>query len=519
MMTPRAIKTAHLEPTAEAMKRRALQILITVSLLAPRGPAGAENFKPAPAPAPATPEAPAPAVPAPTAGVQPGGDARPPGVSAPSAADRLLELLGGFRFGSYGRIGYSGDLQEGSMGRSVNVVSHGPRLEEPPYVELDFGYHLRRDTGPSFRVAFTLAFLEDFFHYNGEFDARVAMRNLYLQADNVFTEHLSVWVGSRMYRGDDIYLLDLWPLDNLNTLGGGVMLRFGHTRVNLHAGVNRLTDSFQYQTLSVPNPRIGVDQVVVLDRQRTIVSLKATHEFPKLVGQLGLKASLYGEVHHLPSGTAYDDSKRTTPLPWDMGWVVGAQVGLWGFGKNSHLNLWVRGAGGLGAYGEMAIPFGLDSDKRSLDARELLVALSANYERGVFGLMLGGYLRYFQDADGVASDPDDRWEYVLVARPHLFLHRHFHQVFELSWQGRRPDGLDPSLQIQQIPNVLKFSVIPTLSWGRGTYTRPVLRVVYTLSYLDRAAQFFFPLEDPRREVAVHHFLGAQVEWWFNSSYR
>ena len=504
------------------MNKRTLKTCIPVLLITLCGPARADPAKPG---APGAQEPPAKAAPAAgeataAAGAQPQGCwYKPVPKLPPSAADRLLELLGGFRLGSYGRIGYSGDLREGSRGLSVNVVDHGPRLEEPPYAELDLGYHLQRDRGPSFRVAFTLAFLEDFFHYNGEFDAKVAMRNLYLQADNVFTKHLSLWVGSRMYRGDDIYLLDYWPLDNLNTLGGGAMLRFGNTRINLHAGVNRLEDSYQFQTLKVPNARSGTDEVVVLDRQRTIVSLKATHELPRLAGEMGLKASLYGEVHHLPSGTAYDDSKRTTPLPWDMGWVVGAQFGLWGFGENAHLNLWVRAAGGLGAYGEMAIPFGLDSDKRALDAREVLVALSANYERGVFGLMLGGYLRYFEDADGVASDPDDGWEYVAVVRPHLFLHKYFHQVFELSWQGRRPDGLDPGLQIQQIPNVLKFSVIPTLSWGRGTYTRPLLRVVYTLSYLDQAAQFYFPLEDPRRAGSVHHFLGAQVEWWFNSSYR
>ena len=28
---------------------------------------------------------------------------------------------------------------------------------------------------------------------------------------------MGIWAGSRMYRGDDIYLLDFWPLDNLNT--------------------------------------------------------------------------------------------------------------------------------------------------------------------------------------------------------------------------------------------------------------------------------------------------------------
>ena len=443
----------------------------------------------------------------------------PPAAQAPAPLTaQMLELLRGFRFGSYGRVGYSGDLQEGSMGRPVNVVRHGPRLEEPPYVELDLGYLLQRDRGPSFRVAFTLAFMEDFFHYNGEFDATVALRNLYLQADKVFFEGLSLWVGSRMYRGDDIYLLDYWPLDNLNTLGGGLLLRLGNTQINLHAGVNRLKDDYTFGQQAVPDLRGGVDQVIVLDRQRTIVSLKLTHQLPRLAGDLGLKVSLYGEVHHLPAGTAVEGLKRTS-LPWDMGWVAGAQLGLWGFGQNAHLNLWVRAAGGLGAYGELAIPFGLATDKRALDAREVLVALSGNYERGVFGLMLGAYLRYFEDADGVASDPDDGWEYVAVLRPMLFLHEHFHQAFEVSYQGRRPDGLDPQTQVHQTPGALKLSAIPTLSWGRGSYTRPVLRLVYTLSYLDDAAQSSFPPGDPRRGVAVHHFLGAQVEWWFNSSYR
>jgi len=439
----------------------------------------------------------------------------------PDSSSRMLELLSGFRFGTYGRVGLSGDLQHGSMGRSVNVVSHGPRLEEPPYVELDLGYLFERAGSniPSFRVVSTLAFLEDFFHYNGRFDARIALRNLFVEATNVLTPHLSLWVGSRMYRGDDIYLLDYWPLDNLNTLGGGAGLTLGHTRLDLHAGVNRLEDDYQFQTIEVPDPRIGTDAVVVLDRQRTVVSLRATHQLPHLLGPASVKVMLYGEVHHIPSGTLRREPDYREALPSDLGWVAGTQLGLWGLGQNGSANLWLRAAGGLAAYGEMAIPFGQGSDKRSTDAREVVLALSANYERGLLGLMAGGYLRYFRDADGIVDDPDDGWEYVAALRPHLFFNRYLQGVFELSYQGRRPNGLDPDSQSHLVPGVFKFSVIPTLSWDRGTYSRPQLRLVYTVSYLDQGAQLSFPREDPRRGVAVHHFLGAQVEWWYNSSYR
>jgi len=39
-----------------------------------------------------------------------------------------------------------------------------------------------------------------------------------------------------MYRGDDIYLLDFWPLDNLNGRGGAILDATDSTRVQLHVG-------------------------------------------------------------------------------------------------------------------------------------------------------------------------------------------------------------------------------------------------------------------------------------------
>jgi len=483
----------------------------------PPEPDGVEPAAPAPAPAAPAPAAPAPA-PEPAPEPEPAKTDEAKKKADAEFTESMLTLLKGFRFGSYGRVGVSGDLQRGSMAKPLNLVTHGPRLEESPYVEIDLGYVMDRGDDLGFKVAFTLAFAEDFFHYNGKWEADLAVRNLYLEAYNVFVKNLSLWAGSRMYRGDDIYLFDYWPLDMLNTVGAGAKLKFGTTFIDLHGGVNRLADGYQYQKFPVPGATFGTEDVEVLDRQKAIFSLKVTHELHDLTDSLSMKVAAYGEFHHLPSGELREDLV-IKDLPADLGWVAGAQLGFWGFGENAHFNLWVRGAGGLAAYGELAVPGALDLEKKAEDAREFVVALSGNYERGIFGLMLGAYMRYFEDADGNKSDYDDGWEYVVAARPIFFIHKYFQQAAEISWQGRRPNGLNPRTQTHLVPNAMKFSLIPTLSWDKGSYARPHLRMIYTLTYLDEAARVLFPKEDPRYGEATHHFLGVQVEWWFNSSYR
>src|SRR3954447_19196465 len=62
------------------------------------------------------------------------GTAREPGSPPPPS-----QTATGFDFGSYGRIGVGSDGR-GHEGYSTNVVSHGSRLEEAPYLELNFYY-------------------------------------------------------------------------------------------------------------------------------------------------------------------------------------------------------------------------------------------------------------------------------------------------------------------------------------------------------------------------------------------
>ena len=73
---------------------------------------------------------------------------------------------------------------------------------------------------------------------------------------------------------------------------------------------------------------------------------------------------------------------ETEALPDDLGFVIGAQVGLWNFARNGHLNVWLRYASGLAAYDELGTPSGLNDDRRSVDAQEYRAALAGNVELG-----------------------------------------------------------------------------------------------------------------------------------------
>ncbi|MFH2005177.1 MAG: carbohydrate porin [bacterium] len=427
----------------------------------------------------------------------------------------------GFGFGSYGRIGISTDAK-GGTGRQANLVAHGPRLGEGPYVELDLYYKLRPFRDIELKTVITLAFTEELFHFSGDWSSALALRNFYLEGSDLFVRGLSLWMGSRMYRGDDIYLLDFWPLDNLNTIGGGIEYAFGRTRIGWHAGVNRLKDQYQYQEVLVPGLNNTSETVVLLNRQRLITSLKAEQQLGGRNGKLGAKIKLYGEFHHLPKGTlnAHRPEEEQEQLQSDFGWLVGAQLGLWNFGPRSHANLFVRYAQGLAAYGEFAIPFGLATDKRAKNARELVLALSANYEtKRWFGLQAGAYVRYFKDADPNEYDWDDGWEYVAVLRPHLFLHRLFAIAVELSYQAKNPAGLNPWSHHKETPGVVKLSIMPLLTFGKGTYGRPQFRLIYTVYGQNKGARLSYNPADPQRNINTGHYLGIQAEWWFNSTYR
>ncbi|NOZ87994.1 MAG: carbohydrate porin [Deltaproteobacteria bacterium] len=428
-----------------------------------------------------------------------------------------LKIEEGFQFGSYGRVSVGSDM-EGGTGRQVRVIAHPPRLLEAPYAEIDLSYTQKvSDTGACFHTQTTLALGEKLFHFTGDFTSDIAVRNLYLETRDALAKGLDIWAGSRMYRGDDVYLLDFWPLDEQNTVGGGLVYSFGESNVRLHVGFNRLNDKFQTQTIVVPGEKTGTKQVLFMDRQRTVLTLRGEHHF-ELLPNLKLKAVLYAEGHTLPSGVYKTPDRDEERLPADAGWLAGAEAGLYQPGTSNHLNLFARYASGLAAYDELAVPFGLDRNKKTSGAKEVLLALSGNYEpASAAGMLLGAYLRYFVDADPNVYDRDDAWELGLAFRPAWFVTEHFQLLGEVNMQYLRPNGLNPESLEQDKPLVVETAIMPSLSLGKGSYSRPQLRLIYALTWLNDAALRTFAPQDPLRKRSLRQFFGLSVEWWFHSS--
>jgi maltoporin len=421
----------------------------------------------------------------------------------------------------------AGSDLRGRPGRDADLVAHGSRLDEQNYVELE----LRRDdawekTGATTRVVATLAVAHPIFHYNGEFDAKLAIRNLYLEERGVGSRELSVWVGSRMYRGDDIYLLDFWPLDNLNTMGAGARYDLGErTSAALHVGFNQPSSSFFRQDVDRPASldRFGASEVAVLDRQRFLGSLKASHIVP-MGEKAGLKAVAYAELHELPEGQRESEPAVFETLPSDSGYVIGAQIGAFTGERDTHVNLFVRYARGLAAYGELATPGRLALDKTTSGAHEITVSLGGNWETGPFGVLAGAYVRSFRDASESLSF-EDVDEAIFAVRPQLFFGELWGVAVEGSYQlAQRGVVAAPAETPNAAPegpvtgHLARIGLMPFLSpAGRGSYARPQIRLIYAITLSDAAARSFYPKDDVLGLRDTEHFLGIGAEWWFNSS--
>ena len=440
-----------------------------------------------------------------------------------SAEPETTNPTGHFEFGSYGRIGIASDL-DGRIAEPLNIVAHGPRWDEDGYAELELR---REDTFKSnieTRIVATLGLAAPFFQFDGQTDQSLLVRNLYAQAK---IGGFVTWIGSRMYRGDDIYLLDWWPLDNQNTIGGGASYDFAKTdtRVAVHVGMQRLDDPYQYQVTQSPSPLgIGATGVESLDRPRIVQSFKLSQLFRN--GRLfrrpkaGMKVVVYGEVQEISAGVYQDPtSMEQVPLPSDWGFLAGAEVGFWTGERDTHVNMYLRYAHGLAAYDMLAVPTTFANDHTTGDAEEVLFAVGGNWEKDAFGLLVGAYYRYFSDGSESPTSVQRYSEGTIDVRPQVYLGNYFGVALDASFQARQYaypslDGAAGPL----IASMWRFALMPYFSpFGRGSYKRPQFRVIYALSAPNMGFRSLYPADDYRSQRDVQQYLGLNVEWWFNSS--
>ncbi len=417
-------------------------------------------------------------------------------------------------FGSYGRVGVSTD-DELAKPLSRQVTSVGPRLNQDNYLELDLGAQVYRGPHGRVRMVTTTAFGGRLPHESGDYDTTMAVRQAFIEVDELLGTQGFLWLGSRMSRGDDIYLLDHWPMDDLNivALGGG--WRGKDVEFSGALGLNRPLREDHDQRIPAPAPQFGAVDVTTLNRQRLISTVQGEKRWTTS-GALGIKLKLYSELHYLPSAQQRtDDGLAEDPLPDDRGYLLGAQLGFWNFARNGHLNLWLRYANGLAAFDELSPTTGVNRDRRSDGADEIRAAFSGNWESERFGLMYGGFYRFFQDADANTSDFDDRHEWVAIMRA-LAYYGAFTPGIEGSIQVLRPNGLNPRNDTQELASVTQVALIPALTFGEqaGNYARPQLQGIFAYSRSDAGAMNLFADDDPRSQTADAWYVGLRAEWWF-----
>ena len=508
-------------------RHRWIGVVIAAALVPALAPATARAENPtaaAPPPAPTTSVAsaggvavsPLPPQPATRSGVDANRDPSPSSPPVAPAEAAAPAPTGHFEFGSYGRVRIASDGR-GGTGRQANVVSHGDRIDEESYAELE----LRREDVYSkditSKVVATLAMFPPFFHFSGNATQQIAIRNLYAQATY---KDLTMWAGSRMYRGDDIYLLDWWPLDNQNTLGGGAGYKFENTTIAAHVGMQRLDDIYQYQQIPVVAPSgFGATNVTYLDRPRTVETLKATQLIPIPGSKAGLKAILYGEVHQLAAGVQRDTTTNVDKaLPSDTGVLLGGELAYWTGERDTFVQVFARHARGVAAYDPLAVPATFANDRTTSGSSETLFAVGGNWEKDMFGILFAGYLRFFRDGDPSPTGTQKYDEGIALVRPQLYFGDHWGIAVEASYQQRRYGVLDPGTDQPLTASAFRAGIIPYFSpSGRGSYKRPQLRLLYALTARDAGARALYPSEDVFAQRKVEHFIGLGAEWWFNSS--
>jgi maltoporin len=423
------------------------------------------------------------------------------------------------RFGSYGRV-FAGTDTTGGAANVVDVVSRQTRLEKGTYAELDVIFEEEGEGGLDWRAVITPAFAGEPFHYDGQWDADIALRNLYAEAEGGGGKsRWHSWAGARMWRGDDLYLFDFWPLDELNMVGAGAGVGGKRLWAKGAVGVNRLTGSeWQLQSVDVVTPGdVSGRSVEVLDRQRTLAALKVGSFLVE--GKIPLRLQGYAELQRVPEGTRVEGEERVEdPLPADRGGILGLQLSTWGWADGSFAHLWYRYGRGLATQGELAVPTtGLAADRTIAGAREHLLAAAANHEFGPASLLFGAWLRGYQDADETTADWDDRLETALAVQPTYWITPWAGIAGELSHQRFVSAGVEPASEQPQAPAVTKLALMPLIQAKAGSMGRPRIRLQYVYSKLNEGARWLYPQEDARFQNAHQHSIGVGVEWWLNSA--
>ena len=230
-----------------------------------------------------------------------------------------------FSIGSYGRAGIA-RADKVAYPRSLNLNgmgSIGGRMEEGDYFELAAALHFAPVSGASDTTNINVQARFAFYTTQGQIIGNVtsnsyggitvALPELFAEARNIMGSPWSVWVGARLYRGEDIHIIDHFYFDDHSAQGFGVQRKNTQFSIMFPASVDTTSSVPPYFYVNIVNgtPVLGL-------RNRAVYILE--HIVPTKGGYVKLMA----EYQRLASATA-EDTVVGSNYPTDYGYVLGVK--------------------------------------------------------------------------------------------------------------------------------------------------------------------------------------------------
>lgn len=438
-----------------------------------------------------------------------------------------------FSFGSYGRVGagFSPNVK-GNIGKSMNLNgmgSIGGRMEEADYVELMAALHFKTENDRSDTTRINVQARLAMYSGDGQLignvnttsygGVKLALPELYAEANNIAGSKWSAWIGAKFFRSNDVHIADLWYFDDHSTQGFGVSYNNTSLAVMFPGIVdtsNAVPPNF-YVNIIDGTPRLGL-------RSRSMVIVEQL--FPFNDGKQTFK--LLGEFHRL-ADVSSEDTGAIFNYPSANGWVLGAKL-------SSTLNTPINGSfnqfsiryghgianGNDGGNSKTWLTYGapnLETNKfdgaYSLSLVEhVLLNLSRKYSINGYALFTKSHGA--ADSDNKAPDYYDReifnrkTEYAIGVRNFWYIKNWFHLITEVHYANRK-DGT------QEAAGMTKFSLVPTIvpTAKADPWARPHLRLIYSIANYNQFAadNMYSPILKEVGSKRWVQYIGVRAEWW------
>ena len=437
-----------------------------------------------------------------------------------------------FSFGTYGRVGIGYGLgTEAAFPQSLNLNgmgSIGGRFEENDYLELASAFHFSPKSEEAKKTKISLQARFAFYTTQGQLIGNVsdksiggittALPELFAEAKNINGSDWSVWVGARLFRGDDIHIIDHFYFDDHS--GQGIGVQHKNTKFSvIFAGSIDTTSTLPpnfYLNIVNGTPTLGL-------RNKYISILE--HDLQVKNGYVKLMA----EFQRLPSGVSEDET-TVYSYPADYGYVLGAK-----YHKNilkklpgSFNSVSVRygsgiANGGDGGSSRTYVTYGApnletNSFKKANSfafTETFLLNLSKKYSLNAYAI----YTKSRGASDSLNKAPDYLRKQMLFnrkqdisfgARGTYYFNNWLHLLHELDFAWRK-DGTQDFAQMTKI--TLAPTLVPTAK--RDVWERPHFRFVYSIAHYNQFAadNLYSPYLAQSGPKNLGQYIGVKAEWW------